>query len=118
MFFSTHLLTNSIQNNPLIQLLLVFHKTNWKSENFKVLADLAVFQQLRKLWKEGGGKFILFLSLFLTANINLQHKLKYQTSLFIVTFYLLSSIVLLIFLSSAISLFFSLIFDYKFNECM
>ena len=38
-----------------MQLLLIFPKTNWKSENLKVLVDLAVFQQLRKLWKEAEG---------------------------------------------------------------
>ena len=38
----------AIQNNPLMQLLLIFHKTNWKSENFKVLADLAVFKEIRQ----------------------------------------------------------------------
>ena len=100
-----------------MKLFLIVHKTNWKSENFEVLVDLPVFEQLRKLWKERGGKFILFLSLFLTAHINFQYKLKYHASLFIVTFCLFSSIALLIFFSCAISLFFcSSIFDYKFNE--
>ena len=66
-----------MQNNPFMQLLLIFHKTNWKSENFKV--DLVFFQQLKKLWKEGGCKFTLFLSLFLTVHINFQCKLKYYT---------------------------------------
>ena len=75
------------------------------SENFKALVDLAVFQQLRELWKNGGDKLILFFSLFLTVHINLRYELKYYTSLFIVTFYLYSSISLLIFFSSAISLF-------------
>ena len=95
-----------IQNNPLMQLLLIFHNANWKSQNFKVLSDLVFFQQLRKLWKEGKVKFILFWSLFLTIHINFQYKLKYHTILFIVTFYLFSSIALLISFSSAISLFF------------
>ena len=95
-----------IQNNPLMQLLLIFHNANWKSQNFKVLSDLVLFQQLRKLWKEGKVKFILFWSLFLTIHINFQYKLKYHTILFIVTFYLFSSIALLISFSSAISLFF------------
>ena len=67
-------------------LLLIFHKTNGKPESFIVLIDLAVFQQLRKLWKEGGGNFILFLTLFLTVHINVQYKSKYHTSLFLVTF--------------------------------
>ena len=75
------------------------------SENFKALVDLAVFQQLRELWKNGGDKLILFFSLFLTVHINFRYELKYYTSLFIVTFYLYSSISLLIFFSSAISLF-------------
>ena len=105
----------AIQNNPLMQLLLIFHKKNWKSENFKVLVELVVFQQFRKVWKEGEGKFISFLSLFLTLHINVQYKLKYHTSLFTVTFYLFASAA---FFSFAISLFFSLIFDYKFmNMC-
>ena len=95
-----------IQNNPLMQLLLIFHNANWKSQTFKVLSDLVLFQQLRKLWKEGKVKFILFWSLFLTIHINFQYKLKYHTILFIVTFYLFSSIALLISFSSAISLFF------------
>ena len=106
----------AIQNNAIMQLLLIFRKTNWKSDNFNFLVDLAVFQQLGKLWKEGGGKFVLFLSLFLTVHIYFECKLKYHTSLFIVTFWLFSFIALVIFFSSAISLFFSLIFDYKFNE--
>ena len=106
----------AIQNNTIMQLLLIFRKTNWKSNNFNFLVDLAVFQQLGKLWKEGGGKFVLFLSLFLTVHIYFECKLKYHTSLFIVTFWLFSFIALVIFFSSAISLFFSLIFDYKFNE--
>ena len=76
MFFLPKSNKLATQNNPLIQLLLIFHKTNWKSENFKALVDLAVFQQLRKLWNEGGGKFILFLWLFLTVHINIQYKLK------------------------------------------
>ena len=75
------------------------------SENFKALVDLAVFQQLRELWKNGGDKLILFFSLFLTVHINFRYELKYYTSLFIVTFYLYSSISLLIFFSSAILLF-------------
>ena len=95
-----------MQNNPLMQLLLIFHNANWNSQNFKVLSDLKLFQQLRELWKEGKVKFILFWSLFLTIHINFQYKLKYHTILFIVTFYLFSSIALLISFSSAISLFF------------
>ena len=50
----------AVQNNRLMQLCLIFHKTlikaNWKSENFKVI-DVIVFQQLRKLWKGEGTKF-------------------------------------------------------------
>ena len=75
------------------------------SENFKALVDLAVFQQLRELWKNGEDKLILFFSFFLTVHINFRYELKYYTSLFVVTFYLYSSISLLIFFSSAISLF-------------
>ena len=44
-----------------MQLLFIFHKTNQKSENVKALLDLAVFQQLRKLWKGGEDQFVLFL---------------------------------------------------------
>ena len=106
----------AIQYNPLMQLILIFQKTNQNSDKFKVLVDLAVSQQLRKLWKEGGGKFILFWSLFFAVHINFQYKLKYHTSLFIVTFYLFSSISLLIFYHLPNHCFFSLIFDYKFNE--
>ena len=97
MFFLPIYKNFAIQNNPLMQLFLIFHKTNWKSENFKVLVDWEPFQHVRKLWKEGGEKFIFFLSLFLTAHINFQYKLKYCTSLFIVTFYWFPSIALLIF---------------------
>ena len=83
---------------------LIFHKTliktKWKSEHFKVLVDLAVFQQLRKLWKEGGGKEGVHFALFIISyvHMNFQYKLKYHTSfiLFIVTFHLFSSIALLI----------------------
>ena len=61
------------KNNPLMQLRLIFYKTliktNQKSENLKVLVNLTVFQQLRKLWKEGGGKFNLFSSLFLSVHV-------------------------------------------------
>ena len=66
--------------------------------------------------EEGGGKFILFLSLFLTVHINFQYKLKYHACLFIVTFYLFSSIALFNFSHLQFHCFFSLIFDYKFNE--
>ena len=92
-FFPRTSKKSAIQNNPLMQLHLIFHKrlmkTNGKSENSKVLA---VFQQLRKLWKGGGGKFISLLSLFLSVHIDFQYKLKSHGSLFIVTFYLFSSI--------------------------
>ena len=99
----------AIQNNPLMQLLLIFHKTNWKSKSnwkFQSLSRPRSFSAIKKTVEEGRGKFILLLSLFLTVHINFQYKLKYHTSLFIVTFYLFSSIALLIFFSSAISLFF------------
>ena len=66
-----------------MQLRLIFHKTliktSWKSENFKVLVDLAVFRQLRKLWKKGGGEFILFLSLFLSVQLFHIYKLIHIT---------------------------------------
>ena len=93
----------AIQNNPLMQLLLIFHKTNWKSENFKV--DLVVSQQLKKLWKEGGCKFTLFFLLFLTVHINFQYKLKYDTfypNFLFILFYCFTHF----FFSYAISLFF------------
>ena len=108
------------KNNQLMQLHLIFHKrlikTNWKSGNFKVLVDFPVFQQLRKLWREGGGKFILFLCLFLSVHINFQYKLKSHTSLFMVTFYLFSSIALLFFSHLQFHCAFSWIFYYKFNK--
>ena len=122
MFFLSTSNKFAIQNNPLMQLHLIFHKTliktNWKSEHFKVLVDLAVFQQLRKLPKEGVGTFILLLSLFLSLHINFQYKLKYHTSLFIITFYFFFFCYFAHFFSSAISLFFPLIFYYEFNEYM
>ena len=81
------------KNSQLMQLHLIFHKglikTNWKSGNFKVLVDFPVFQQLKKLWTEGGGKFILFLWLFLSVHITFQYKLKFHTILVMVTFYFL-----------------------------
>ena len=103
-----------------MQLCLIFLKTlmkkNWKTGNFKVLIDVAVFQRLRKLRKKGGGKFIFFLSLFLSVHINFQYKLKYHTSFYrnflFIFFYCFTH-----FFSSAISLFFfSLIFYYKLDE--
>ena len=57
----------AIQNNTLMH--LTFHNTNSESENFNVLVDLAVFKQLRKLWREGANKFILYLSLFMAVHI-------------------------------------------------
>ena len=102
-----------MQNNPFMQLLLIFHKTNWKSENFKV--DLVVSQQLKKLWKEGGCKFTLFFLLFLTVHINFQYKLKYDTfypNFLFILFYCFTHF----FSHMQFHYFFSLIFDYKFNE--
>ena len=97
-----------------MQLLLIFHKTNLKSENFKVLLDLAVFQ---KLWRKGRGKFILCLSLFLTVHINFQYRFKWHTSLFIISFYLFFFLLLYSFSTHLqFDCFFSLIFDCKFNE--
>ena len=100
----------AIENNPLMQLLSIFHKkTKWKSENFS-LSRLGSFSAIKKLWKEGEGKFILFVSLFLTIHINFQYKWKCHTSFFIVTFFYCFTN---FFFSPAISLFFvSLIFDY------
>ena len=83
---------------------------------FKALVDLAVFQQLRKLWKGGGPQFTLFLSLFLYAHINFQYKLKSHTSLFIVTFQLFSSIALLTYSHLHFSCFSLILYD-KFNMC-
>ena len=80
----------AIQNNPLMQLRLIFHKTFnknilkvWK---FKVIG-LVVFQQLRKLylkWKWGGGNCVLFLSSFLSVHMNFQNELNSHKNLFIV----------------------------------
>ena len=66
---------------------------------------------------EGAGKFILLLSLFLSVHINFQCKLKYHTSSFIVTFYLFSSVALLIFSHLQFHCFFPIIFYYKCNMC-
>ena len=64
----------AIQNNPPMQLRLIFYKrlikTNWKSENFKVI-DLVVFQQLKKFGSRGAGKFVLLL-LFLSIHVHFQ----------------------------------------------
>ena len=106
----------AIQSNPLIQLRLIYHKSlikaNWKYEYFKVLVYLAVFPQLRKLWKVGWGKFILFFWLFLSVHINFQYKLNSHKSLFIVIYYHFLLLITYFFLSP-ISLFFSLIFHLK-----
>ena len=104
MFFFLHTSNKfAMQYNPLMELRLIFHKTllkrNWKTGHFKLIY-LAVFQQLRKLYLElkgRGGKFVLFLSLFLSVHINFQYKLNSHRSLFIETFYLFFSIALLIF---------------------
>ena len=95
----------AIQNNPLMELRLIFHKAVNKSKlnviviNFKVIG-LVVFQQLRKLlleWKGRGFKFVLFLPLFLSIHINFQYKLNSHKNLFIVAANFYSSIALLIF---------------------
>ena len=44
----------AIQNNPLMQLLLIFHKTNWKSENFR-LSRPRSFSAIKKTVEEGRG---------------------------------------------------------------
>ena len=59
----------------------------------------------------------MLLSLFLSVHINLQCKLKYHTSSFIVTFYLFSSVALLIFSHLQFHCFFPIIFYYKCNMC-
>ena len=69
--------------------------SGWLLLKVKVWED---FQQLRKLkleWKGVGGKFALVLSLFLSIHISFQNKFNYHISLFIITFFLFSSIALL-----------------------
>ena len=85
----------------------------WKSQS---LSGLGSFLSIKKTVNEGRGKYILFLSLFLTVHINFQYKLKYHTSLFVAAFGLFPSIALLIFFICNFTVFFPLIFDYKFNE--
>ena len=56
-----------------MQLLLIFPKTSLKYENFLTflsLSNVTSFLAIKKTVKEGGGKFILFLSLFLTVHVN------------------------------------------------
>ena len=92
-----------IQNNPLMQLRLNFHKTANKNK-LKVCKcqsnRLSGFSAIKKTvtrvkgWR---GKFYLLLSLFLLVHINFQYELNSQKSIFIVTVMLFCSVVLLIF---------------------
>ena len=87
-----------IQINQPMQLGLIFHKTLNKLKVWKVHSHrLSSFSAIKKTeWKGGGGTFVLFLSLFLPVHLNFQYKLNCHTSIFIVIFYLFSSIALLI----------------------
>ena len=68
----------------------------WKFQSDRLSSFLAIKKAVTAV--EGGvGKFVLFLSLFLSVHINLQYELSSHTSLFIVTFSLFSYIALLIF---------------------
>ena len=99
--------------NPLMQLSLIFYKTVDKNE-LKIWTfqshRLSSFSAIKKTVtgvEEGGGKFVLFLSLFLSVHVNFRYKFNSYISLLIITVNLFFSIALLIFLS-AISLFFFL----------
>ena len=89
----------AIQNNPLMQLRNFSQSVNknklklWKFQSKR----LSSFLEIKKIVERGGGQVLLFLSLFLSVHINFKKKLNSHTSLFILTFYLFSSIVLLIF---------------------
>ena len=89
-FLST---TFGIQNNPLMQSSLIFHKTINKSTQQVKVIGLAVFQQLKKTVTRVG-TFVLLVSLFLSTHINLQYELNSYESLFIVTVNLFSSVFL------------------------
>ena len=92
----------AVQNNPLMQLRLIFYKAvnKPKLEVLKFQSHrLGSFQAIKKIEtgvEEGGSKFVLFLSLFLSVHINFQYKLNSRKSLFIVIVNL-SSIAELIF---------------------
>ena len=68
----------------------------WKFQSHRLSSFLAIKKAVTAV-EGGGGKFVLFLSLFLSVHINLQYELSSHTSLFIVTFSLFSYIALLIF---------------------
>ena len=57
---------------------LTFSQNKLKVWKFQSISRLGSFQQLRKLREEGGGKFILFLFLFLTVHISSKYKLKFH----------------------------------------
>ena len=112
----------AIQNNTLMQLRLIFYKTLiktiWKSDNFKII-DLVTFQQLRRLWKGGGHKFVLFLSLLLSVHKKSSIWIKFSYKSFYCNFLFIFLYCFLHFVGSAISLFFIfLIFLYKYNKYM
>ena len=103
----------AIQNNPFIQLRLIFHKKLnklkvWQFQTHK----LSSFQQLRKLLLEWKFCFVFIINFVCT------HKSPIEVELSCKSFYYNFLFILLLlysFFSSAISLFFSLIFLNKFN---
>ena len=72
----------AIQNNPVMQLRLVFHKTGNKNniKEWKLKSHwLSSFSSIRKTEtgvEVGVGKFVLFLWSFLSVHINFQYKLN------------------------------------------
>ena len=100
----------TIQNNPLMQLGLIFHQTGnkkklkvWKFQSHSLNSFSAIKKTVTGMERRGS-KFVLFLSLFLSANINFQDNLNSHKSLFIVTANLFSSTTISFLFSSAISL--------------
>ena len=110
----------AIKINLVMQLCLIFHKRVNKNKlkvgkfqghgpsSFSTIKKTVTRVEGRR------GNFVLFLSLFLSVQINFQYNLNSHKSLFIVSVNLFSSSHTHFFLS-AIALFFSSIFLYKFH---
>ena len=94
-----------IKNNPLMQLRSIFHKRE-SLKIQRVIGLLSRFWAIKKAVTkvEERSKFFLFLSLFLSVDINMQVRLNPQKSIFRITVNLFSSITYSF--SSASSLFF------------
>ena len=76
----------AMQNDPLMQLSLIFHrivnKTTRNPEDFRIIG-LVVSTKKTVTGVEGrGGKFVLFLLLFLSVHINFQYKLNSHKNFF------------------------------------